>query len=942
MLTTRKALLFCLINIFAVYSTVVFSQISEGGTPPSFRYEQMLRSAIPATNVPIDFYIEDLRATDEWKAREGAPMPVSKLIPVDYSPDNAGYHTILPGGENIWRLRIKAKDAIAIMLYYSDFYIPEGGRLFIYSADKSQVLGAYTHRTHPSGGAFATEFVGGDELILEYVAPETNDAKPRINIRELGYGYNAAALRAFCNITTYATSGFCMVNVNCEEGEAWQNEKKGVCYTVQKVGKSGYICTASLMNNTAEDFKPIMLTALHCAYDGVTFSSEEDYNQWMFYFHREREACSNTSLVRLSKTMTGCTLLASTGLNGGSDGLLLLLNDSIPDSYDVFYNGWDNSGDAALSGVSIHHPQGDYKKISTYNETTRSYSFNSTEFVGDSAAHWNAIFRATTNGHGVTESGSSGAPLYNEKKLIVGTLTGGSSSCYTTRGVNLYGKFSYHWNKYKTDSTTRMDVWLDPLNKGIKTLQGRLRKVPKPSPLNLTAVYLGPSVSLTWEAPPGDETPKTYFVYRNNAKIIETTSLTFSDTNLLFGSIVYSVSAVYEDGDESDFITTALSIIKYKAPTALQAEYPDVNINRVELSWKAPVYEQTIYWGTLEPKWRIGFESKMPFYFGQKWTADEIMPFHLRTITAIKFFPIEQNTYNIYITQGENSYRQFIADSLLKARDMNTINLDTPFVIDGSKSLIVSIFISKVDTDFPAVCDDGPVVNEKGNICALDFDDDDIEWELLNDNEEPGTYNYNFIISAIVSSESGDLPVQTESKPVVTRSPEQTANHHAFTRKTPIPLTENEVSLRNAVPAPFPEITKYRIYKDGSFYEDISPTTTNFLDTDITKDVFYEVSSFYNLVESDKSDKVFVTVIDIDLPDSSLLIYPTLFTNYVSLRGYESVSRIDVLTSSGRTNMVVTHPGEQIDTSSLARGLYFFRITDIHKKQKVIKAIKIR
>ena len=76
---------------------------------------------------------------------------------------------------------------IALILYYSDFYIPKGARLYLYNAAKTQVLGAYTHRTHPKNGPFATQAVAGDEVILEYV-PAPSGETPRLRIREVGYG----------------------------------------------------------------------------------------------------------------------------------------------------------------------------------------------------------------------------------------------------------------------------------------------------------------------------------------------------------------------------------------------------------------------------------------------------------------------------------------------------------------------------------------------------------------------------------------------------------------------------------------------------------------------------------------------------------------------------------------------------------------------------------
>ena len=924
-----------------IYSSAVCSQISEGGIPPSFHYQQLLRSSTSPIKVPINFNVDDLRETDEWRARDGGPLPVGKLIPVDYTMDNSGYHTLLPGGENIWRLHLNAKDAVAIMLYYKDFYIPEGGRLFIYNPGHSQLLGAYTHQTHPSGGLFATEFIGCDELILEYVASDISDEKPRIAIGEIGYGYNLSALRAFCGISAPGRSGDCNVNINCEEGNAWQNEKKSVCYMVQKIGNLCYICTGSLMNNTAEDFKPLILTALHCGYEGTytTFASEEDLQQWMFYFNRERDECSNTSLAKVSQSMTGCTLLVKTGLNGGTEGLLLLLNDTIPENYDVYYNGWDRSGDIASSGVCIHHPQGDYKKISTFGDPIRTTTFEATGFFTCmSNAHWTVTFKATANGSGITEGGSSGSPLYNENKLVIGTLSGGPDykpPCAYPRGINLYGKLSYHWDKYKADSSQRMDVWLDPLHKGLKTLSGRFRTLLKPSPLNLKAVNLGQSVSLTWEAPSGQKKPNSYNVYRNNTKIDETTQTYALDNDPIMGTIVYSVSAVYDDDEESSFASTSLFLIKYKAPFDLKAERQQ-NSNQIMLSWNMPVYEQTIYWGTMSPKYMAGFGQDIPFYYGQIWSAKEIEPLHKKTVKSVQFIPINKNSYEIFISQGERSYKQPIENSSLKMSVLNTILLNTPFVIDGTKSLIISIYISDAGTEFPAITDDGPVISGKGNICSFDG----MEWFRFDEGEDPDEFNFNFIVSAILSSESGELPDVSLS---TLHAGMKEHSLLMFSRKAVLSLDDTPVTLRNSTPALFPEITKYIIYRYGSYHKTVIPPETSYTDVSAVDNIYYEVSALYDQVESDKSDKAYITVVGNEFMNVyPIYLSPTLFSNELSLHGYEYVSRVEVVSVSSRVSLIINNPSHTIDTSTLAPGLYFFRLYDLHNQQKVIKAIKRR
>ena len=60
----------------------------------------------------------------------------------------------------------------------------------------------------------------------------------------------------------------------------------------------------------------------------------------------------------------------------GSDFTLVELNSNIPNSYNAFYAGWDRSNTAPTNGVSIHHPAGSAKKISTYSSNLTSDTYN--------------------------------------------------------------------------------------------------------------------------------------------------------------------------------------------------------------------------------------------------------------------------------------------------------------------------------------------------------------------------------------------------------------------------------------------------------------------------------------------------------------------------------------------------------------------------------------
>lgn len=503
-----------IVSIFCIYCfPMVFlhAQISEGGLPPSFRFATDLRSIEQPVQIPVNFSVEDLKTVDAWRVSQGAPLAIAKLIDTDLNISNDGHWITLPDGQKVWQLHLEAKGAIALILYYSDFYIPEGGKLFIYNVDKSQVLGAYTTRTHPQNGRFATELIAGDEIILEY-APAPSGEEPALRINGVGYGYNHLYVTAKSKSTYEELSGSCMVNINCEEGDDWQWQKKGVCHTIQLIEGTAYICSGSLVNNTAKDKKPYILTAFHCSQtmDGNREATDEELEQWMFVFHMERTRCDNSSPAYEVKTMTGCTRKAAIPIQDGSDGLLLLLNENIPDDYDVFFNGWDRTNRISLSGTGIHHPSGDYKKISTYGKyPTKSVSWNNSDNhqTGAKNAHWNVTFDETPNGHGVTEGGSSGSPIFNQEGLIIGTLSGGNSTCDIPDGLNLYGKFAFHWNKFSDKNSQRMDFWLDPMRTGATTLGGMDQKgeeiingLKKPTDLTATQQENG-NVLLKWKTP---------------------------------------------------------------------------------------------------------------------------------------------------------------------------------------------------------------------------------------------------------------------------------------------------------------------------------------------------------------------------------------------------------------------------------------------------------
>jgi hypothetical protein len=74
---------------------------------------------------------------------------------------------------------------------------------------------------------------------------------------------------------------------------------------------------------------------------------------------------------------------------------------------------------------------------------------------------------------GTTEPGSSGSPLFDQNHRIIGQLHGGYAACGNNES-DWYGRFYTSWTGGGS-SSNRLSNWLDPLNTGQLTLDGRDR-----------------------------------------------------------------------------------------------------------------------------------------------------------------------------------------------------------------------------------------------------------------------------------------------------------------------------------------------------------------------------------------------------------------------------------------------------------------------------------
>ena len=412
------------------YCSFALCQISNYSTPKSYSYE-LSQSVYRVETDHIN--IDELLYQEKIDNDMDLPFKFGHSFSVDIDFFEIATVDFLSNGDKVYRLEINSKDAFSINLIFDQFYISEETELFIYNKSKQHTIGAFTHKNNKHYKRFSTAPVKGDMIIIEFYEPSHVKSESIINLSNIVHGYKDV-------FRGYEDSEECHNNVNCAEFQSWNDEVSSVLLTLTDGGTR--LCSGSLINNVNQDLELYFLTSETC------LGGHED---WIFMFNYESSSCSNQDGIT-NQTVSGATLLVN---HYESDFALLKLEENPPEDYDIYFSGWDITGDNPFNCTSIHHPVGDIKKISQHTGVAISDGW-----FFDDDTHW----KINEWSSGITEPGSYGAPLFNEDKQIVGQLHGGESSCDNPVD-DYFGKLSHSWN-------LGLKEYLDPDNTGITEIDG--------------------------------------------------------------------------------------------------------------------------------------------------------------------------------------------------------------------------------------------------------------------------------------------------------------------------------------------------------------------------------------------------------------------------------------------------------------------------------------
>ncbi len=447
------------------------AQISAGGIPPSWMPEwKTLTGDKPVEPVVLP-KLDVQRAWEEDSQTPGQnrfAAPISTNITME----NAGIWTDLPDGSRLWRCGIHAADALGLVISFEHLQLPAGAQLFTYSSDKQWVRGAYTAQSINPSGKFLVGVVPGATAWLECREPAAVRGQSQLLIKRVDYAYdrNAMATAQVAGVTGFGNSVPCHLNVNCPQGANWQTEKRGITRILMVFSNGLGWCSGTTIANTSNTPEPLVLSANHCQLIG----DNPDFALWRFDFGYESADCNNPASEPVEKSVLGCERVAA---RLETDFMLLRMS-ALPANFNVYFNGWNrNTNPGITSSTFIHHPVGDIKKISIDQQAATVFpqqiNWGGVFGISPSNSHWIVV-----PDEGYFQPGSSGSPLFNPSKLIVGQLHGGNATPANCTVQNTYwGRFDLSWNQ-GTTANARLRDWLDPNNTGAMTQTGYIPPAP--------------------------------------------------------------------------------------------------------------------------------------------------------------------------------------------------------------------------------------------------------------------------------------------------------------------------------------------------------------------------------------------------------------------------------------------------------------------------------
>ncbi len=440
--------------IFILFFQTAFSQTDARIAKGTLPIEKIEKMVMPKQD-------NDRLLEQELKERKpGRADHFAVPMEVFITPSTHGTWEKLMDGKSVWRVRIQSEGAKSLNLGFTKYLMPKGGKMIMYSANQQEVQGPFTPADNEEHEQLWTPIIESDDLIVEVQLPFDQKNELRLELKYINHDF--IGFRQL-------NSGSCNLDVICGEEDGWGivDEYRDIIQSVAFMHVNGSAnCTGFLVNNTSQDCRPYFMTAYHCGVRAGDAPTLVTY--WNFQNSECRQpnsaASGQSGDGQLNTFNSGSVLRAEWS---DTDFTLLELDDPVVLEAEAYFAGWDATNTIPQSAIAVHHPSNCEKRISFENDPLYPGEWGDGDTNIPNGNHlivpdWDI---------GTTEGGSSGSPLFNANKQVVGQLHGGAAACGNDE-YDSYGWFYYSWEGGGTPQS-RLKDWLDPNNTGLMSINGK-------------------------------------------------------------------------------------------------------------------------------------------------------------------------------------------------------------------------------------------------------------------------------------------------------------------------------------------------------------------------------------------------------------------------------------------------------------------------------------
>jgi hypothetical protein len=389
---------------------------------PSKRYNLQ----VDLSQVTYNFGPLDLNSITR---KEPNQIGVSRTTKI--SSRTRGQRFLNPDGTQIFLLVVKSPDAVGIRVHFDHFELPAGDEVYVYGPSKDNTAaGPYRGKGPWKNKEFWSPTIEGDMVIIEYYIKGKGGS---FDIPAISHIYGEKQTRP---LSLSPDVLGCEVDASCNPA----NVENAVGRIVFIENGAAFVCTATLLNDSSQDFIPYLLTANHCVDTEGVAQTVETY--WFY----QTTACNSGELRSdIVHSTNGADLLAT---DASKDFTLLRLVDNAPPG--AFFSGWTTNPVALNTAVyGFHHPGG-----GTPPDTDSYLRRVDGPVVGTNYSCLRLLsgYRVTFTS-GTTEPGSSGAGLWSSG-FLVGVLSCGPAPATCSNPDAIYSKFA--------DFYSEIQPYIDP------------------------------------------------------------------------------------------------------------------------------------------------------------------------------------------------------------------------------------------------------------------------------------------------------------------------------------------------------------------------------------------------------------------------------------------------------------------------------------------------